>query len=414
MGNSNVCGCNPCSSDREHGKQVHPMAAMDEAIYGATFESDERACVAKPAVEETLQTRLYVCGGRGEEGVSQRSAERFDAAIGAWEVLPPMLQARGGKASAVVVGGCLYLCGGQDEANTALKSVERFSPKRGVWQRLPDMIHGRMGGATATIGRCIYVCGGASDNGSPTASAERFTLTWPSDDADVEGCWHVLSPMHRERAHPACSVMNGFLYLCGGESSQGLASSSAESYDPIALSWRTLTPMTERRTHAQSAAIKGYLFVVGGIDADEVPMRSVERYGVVSRVWEFMSPMEFPRHLAAKAVFEGRIYMFGGCSSNDAALHSAERFDVASGLWETLPPMTHARVGAGCAAVVASPSQEDPVAGGIYICGGHCGKGSSGDDEILDLVERLDLTTLRWDSMPRMSERRVLGVVEAF
>merc|ERR1719433_717101 len=85
-------------------------------------------------------------------------------------------------------------------------------------------------------------------------------------------------------------------------------------------------------------------------------------------------------------------YVCGG--SNDLqCLSSVERLDMASGTWETMPEMSDRRDGA---ASVAAGSR-------IYIFGGYNGL------RFLNSAERFDPTLKTWESLPQMAERRYRG-----
>lgn len=59
----------------------------------------------------------------------------------------------------------------------------------------------------------------------------------------VAGDWHNASPMRVGRILPGIAVMNGCIYVCGGEvESQILA--NGEVYDPNEDTWREMASMT--------------------------------------------------------------------------------------------------------------------------------------------------------------------------
>merc|ERR1719272_526635 len=69
--------------------------------------------------------KLYVVGGRDQDGARLASAECYDPDCGTWEKLAAMNIPRSGLA-AVSLGGALYVMGGADNQARPLSSVERF------------------------------------------------------------------------------------------------------------------------------------------------------------------------------------------------------------------------------------------------------------------------------------------------
>jgi len=85
--------------------------------------------------------------------------------------------------------------------------------------------------------------------------------------------------------------------------------------------------------------------------------------------------------------FPKQLYICGGRDNSGSELCSLERLDLATGLWQTLPTMSVPRVSAAAA----------PLAGKLYVCGG-----SNTFDVALSLVERFDPVGCLWEQMPEM------------
>eukprot|EP00747_Dinoflagellata_sp_TGD_P008578 gnl/TRDRNA2_/TRDRNA2_118202_c3_seq1.p1 gnl/TRDRNA2_/TRDRNA2_118202_c3~~gnl/TRDRNA2_/TRDRNA2_118202_c3_seq1.p1 ORF type:complete len:138 (+),score=22.08 gnl/TRDRNA2_/TRDRNA2_118202_c3_seq1:3-416(+) len=68
------------------------------------------------------------------------------------------------------------------------------------------------------------------------------------------------------------------------------------------------------------------------------------------------------------------------------SLTVVERFDPLAGTWELLPPMLEARSAAAAA----------EVAGKLYVCGGHGGRGGRRTAEVFDPTLRV------WTQLPQM------------
>ena len=91
------------------------------------------------AVVAVLHGQLYMGGGRNDSEVPVSSVERFDL----WERVESMTHARS-EACAGVTDGRLFICGGEGEQGAAENSAEWFDPVTGRWELLPDMRQGRV------------------------------------------------------------------------------------------------------------------------------------------------------------------------------------------------------------------------------------------------------------------------------
>lgn len=81
-------------------------------------------------------------------------------------------------------------------------------------------------------------------------------------------------------------------------------------------------------------------------------------------------------------------------SQRRLALTSVERLDVSSGTWDTLPHMATRRFGAAVGS----------LNGCLFVCGGNDG------DALLNSVERFDLEEGAWKDVTAMAESRTWPV----
>lgn len=65
------------------------------------------------------------------------------------------------------------------------------------------------------------------------------------------------------RAFIAGDVVNGILYVLGGDNSTGIVA-IVEAYDPLTDTWTTASPMPTARTALAAAVVNGVLYAVGG------------------------------------------------------------------------------------------------------------------------------------------------------
>lgn len=348
-------------SDMALGMGLGPTTAL--ALRPASKEVGAAAAAILSAVLARCPGALCVCGGtNGEKEL--RSAERFDPTTGAWEPLPPMLQARAG-ATAAAVRGMLYVCGGHD-GEEHLSSAERFDPARGCWEALPEMPRRRVAGTAAALNGVLVVCGGF-DGHRDLAAAECW-------DPEAR-TWRVLPDMLQPRHAAAAAAVCGRLYVCGGGSSRGgrgaPALRSAEAFGFAAGAWRPVKAMQEGRRWAAAAGVQGRVHVCGGEGGDELqihgrrerqPLKTAERFDPILDEWEPLPCMPTGVARAASAGVGGFILICGGSgtpaadSRADAASAHARRLDPVAGpwsRWEVLPQALEPRLLAAAASLLA-------------------------------------------------------------
>ena len=126
-----------------------------------------------------------------------RSCERFDWEKGAWEMLPPLNEARRAHCAVSLPDG-VYVLGGFN-GKDYLTSVERFDEQKNEWTVVGDMRHGKCAMSAVVTSDCqfIYVLGGY--NGEALGDVERYDV--------MMDAWEVLPPMSTKRfMHMAVSV----------------------------------------------------------------------------------------------------------------------------------------------------------------------------------------------------------------
>jgi N-acetylneuraminic acid mutarotase len=110
----------------------------------------------------------------------------------------------------------------------------------------------------------IYAIGGVSGS-----TVEAYD---PSTDS-----WTTKAPMPTERVLFAVGVLNGVIYVAGGDGGPGPLS-VVEAYDPSTNSWSTRASMPTARYGLAGGVVNNTLFAIGGTDANPVGMSTVEAY----------------------------------------------------------------------------------------------------------------------------------------
>ena len=282
----------------------------------------------------------------------------------------------------------LYIVGGLANGGDALATFYRYDSMANVWEAMAPMSTARCAPAAAVVDGKLYVMGGngADDNDKSLSSVERYD---PEENA-----WEAVAPMPAARCAPAAAVVDGKLYVMGGNGADDndKSLSSVERYDPEENAWEAVAPMPAARCAPAAAVVDGKLYVMGGNGADDndKSLSSVERYDPEENAWEAVAPMSAARIGLVAAVVDGKLYVMGGMDADDESLSSVERYDPAKNAWEAVTPMSMAR-DAPAAAVVD---------GKLYVMGGY------DHQHLLSSVERYDPAKNAWEAVAPMSTAR--------
>jgi len=157
------------------------------------------------------------------------------------------------------------------------------------------------------------------------------------------GSWAAKTVMTTARSRAASAVVNGKVYVIGGESTSGTALTTVEEYDPTTNLWTTKAPMpTGRRYHA-AAVWHNSIYVFGGESATGVPISTVEAYDTVNNTW-ITAPVSggsFTARARLTAVaFNDSIYTIGGTDAGGGtSLSTVEIYNPVTCIWTTGPSL---------------------------------------------------------------------------
>lgn len=206
--------------------------------------------------------RLYVLGFLSGGFAEVGRAFVYDPSLDAWSPLAPLPAGRERGASAVAVhGGVIYLIGGL-RGLTSVPLADAYDPEIAEWRELPPLPRPSDHVVAGTLGEVLVVAGGRSGGiGGFTAQVDVFDPR--------AGRWTAGPAMPTGRGGSAAAVLEGRLYVFGGEGSPRTATgvfAEAEVYDPSLGRWLGLAPMRTPRHGTGAAALGGRVYVPGGAD----------------------------------------------------------------------------------------------------------------------------------------------------
>ena len=219
--------------------------------------------------------------------------------------------------------------------------------------------------------------------------------------------WKTRTATALPRQNGAAGVLNGLLYLAGGDTKPAATftrTGSTQSYDPSTTTWSTLANMNVPRTLVSGDAVGGKFVVVGGLDTSNQTSAATEGYdpspscvpdpnqappvtcpGTIPPVgWTTLHSMNHARSRHRAVAIGGLLYVFGGDDSSSALVATPEAYSADTDSWTDLAAM---------------PTPRDDVAVGtlngfIYVIGGR-----SATSAAVTTVERYDPGTNTWTTV---------------
>ncbi|RMF59684.1 MAG: T9SS C-terminal target domain-containing protein [Bacteroidetes bacterium] len=145
--------------------------------------------------------------------------------------------------------------------------------------------------------------------------------------------WSARAPMPTPRWGAAAVVLDGQIYVLGGQNAQGVVLDVVERFDPATGTWTPFGSMEDERFNAAAAVFQGKIYVMGGRDRDGDVKDDVQVYDPATGGWQEIDDLEEKREGATAVVLDDTLYVLGGSDQNARFLDTVERFDPATGTW---------------------------------------------------------------------------------
>jgi N-acetylneuraminic acid mutarotase len=218
--------------------------------------------------------------------------------------------------------GDIYLASGYLEGEEATDSFLRYEPKEDRWTELPPLQQARGAAAAAVVGDRLYVVGGSPQIFGKSLTGEPYDSLEIYDFRAKE--WSSGADIPEPRHHAVGVGLGGKLYVAGGrvglfEENNSLPPTDAfDRYDPLTDEWESLPPIPLITSFEGITTAAGKVVVVGG----ENQTHWEEGGGwVTSTAWAFdpkterwqrLPDMSFDRRGFGLATAGGRIYALMG------------------------------------------------------------------------------------------------------
>lgn len=170
---------------------------------------------------------------------------------------------------------------------------------------------------------------GGMINGKIYMASNGYTVEY--DPATQQ--WSNKAPMTSYRFDSAGAVLDGKLYVGGGQTGIGVTA-AFEAYDPITNSWTARQNMPAPIFRNTAVAANGKLYFFGGDLESTSAINTTSIYDPGTNTWSSGAPMPTGRRSATAVVLDGKIHVIGG---DPSSVH--EVYDIATNSWTQLGPL---------------------------------------------------------------------------
>ncbi|KAM7525003.1 hypothetical protein LguiA_014905 [Lonicera macranthoides] len=198
--------------------------------------------------------------------------------------------------------GTLFVCGGVvSDVDCPLNLVLKYEIQKNRWTVMKKMMTPRSFFASGVIDGMIYVAGGNSTDLFELNSAEVMD--------PVNGIWHPIANMGTNMASYDAQVLNGKLLVTEGWFWPFYVVPRGQIYDPMTNNWENMAPGLREGWTGSSVVIFGRLFVVS-----EHERIKLKVYDTSTDSWELVEGPALPEQICkpfSVNFCDCRIYVVG-------------------------------------------------------------------------------------------------------
>lgn len=231
----------------------------------------------------------------------------FDMKKLSWHSIPAMpckekVCPHGFRCVSIPQEGTLYVCGGVvSDVDCPLNVVLKYEVQKNRWTVMKKMITARSFFASGVVDGMIYVAGGNSTDLFELNSAEVMD--------PHKGIWKPIASMGTNMASYDAAVLNGKLFVTEGWFWPFYVVPRGQIYDPKSDTWENMAAGLREGWTGTSAVVYGHLFVVS-----EHERIKLKVYYTNTDCWEAVAGAPLPEQICkpfSVNCCESRIYVVG-------------------------------------------------------------------------------------------------------
>ena len=203
--------------------------------------------------------------------------------------------------SAVSYENEIYLIGGAHES-TYYTTIERLDETNNQWIELNNQVIGRRYLTTEVVDGVIYIIGGEASDGSYVETVQSYNIS--------SNTLTTVSSLPTKRKQLNSVVYDNKIYVIGGQlENDGAMTSVVEVYNPSVDSWSSLALMPTER-ECDIALINDKIYAFGGYDGSS-GLTTIEIYDIGNDSWSTANDMPYDLSAYHLASFENFVFLFG-------------------------------------------------------------------------------------------------------
>ncbi|CAF1104954.1 unnamed protein product [Didymodactylos carnosus] len=238
--------------------------------------------VSKHSVCCSGGTQLYLAGGDWPDGHPSSEVWKYEQKLDTWIRLQDMLTSRS-ELGLALIDNYLYAVGGWDGSNR-LNSIERYCIESNCWTIISQMQIAVTSPSVCALKGFLYIIGGTvHEEGDGIDLVQRFdpkTNTWTQD----------LSSMKIARSGAGITAFQSQIFICGGWHASE-STNKVEVYDSELNEWKFVQSMRERRYRPGVSVVNGKIYVCGGQEHFNKYHDSVEAYSTQDNTWTIITEL---------------------------------------------------------------------------------------------------------------------------
>ena len=159
--------------------------------------------------------------------------------------------------------------------------------------------------------------------------------------ADSLGTWSVAAQMTAARTEIGGLVLNGKIYVAGGQEMGRSDSTLFQVFDPATATWKDLAPMPKGASHVGLAVLDGKIYVAGGFTGrpHNNPINQFAVYDPAANKWQILAPLPMALGSVSLAAAQGKIHALGGRLAGEVTVDMHAVYDPNNTKWSAAAPL---------------------------------------------------------------------------